>query len=124
MQFEHNLTKKKELTVQFLNKVYKYKVNMLLCLLIFVRVMYSLLPKIRDSLSYNEIEEEKDQIKVVDLVEINTNLHTVVILSSFLCSQSSLFRNCLFMFMQHREANQRLQHSIYLIYNIAQNIIK
>lgn len=123
MQFEHNLTKKKELTVQFLNKVYKYKVNMLLCLLIFVRVMYSLLPKIRDSLSYNEIEEEKDQIKVVDFVEINANLHTVVILSSFLCSQSSLFRNCLFMFMQRRGANQRLQHSIYLIYNIAQNII-
>lgn len=83
--------------------------------LIFVRVMYLLLPKIRDSLSYNEIGKGKDQVKVVDFVVINKNLYTVVILSSFLCSQSSLFRNCLFIFMQYREANQRLQH-FYIYY--------
>lgn len=40
--------------------------------------MYSLLPKIRDLLSYNGIGKGKDQVKVVDFVEINKN-----ILSSF-----------------------------------------
>lgn len=45
---------------------------MLLCLFIFVRITYSLLPNIRDSSSYNEIEEQRSQVKVVgNEVEIN-----------------------------------------------------
>ena len=72
MQFEHKLPDKTELIVQFLNKVYKCKVNMLLCLFIFLRIIYSLLPNVRDSSSYNEIEKGKSQVKVVgNNVEIN-----------------------------------------------------
>lgn len=45
---------------------------MLLCLFIFVRITYSLLPNIRDSSSYNEIEKQRSQVKVVgNEVEIN-----------------------------------------------------
>lgn len=45
---------------------------MLLCLFIFARITYSLLPNIRDSSSYNEIEKQRSQVKVVgNEVEIN-----------------------------------------------------